>query len=145
MHDTAPSPRVLVIEDELLIAMDIECLLSADGFDCVGPAACSRDAIALARAMKPDICLLDINLNDGPTGPIIAEAIGQIDPHATIVFLTANRNCLPAHLYGAFGVISKPFTDDGLVAALRYVRALKQGRRDTLAIPRELELRTPTA
>jgi len=60
--NTKPCPKVLVVEDEAVIAMEIEMRLGKMGYEIVGPAATGERALALAEASRPDLALMDINL-----------------------------------------------------------------------------------
>lgn len=66
--------RVLVVEDQVLIAMEIEDLLSDLNFEVVGAAMNAEDAMRLAILHRPDLITMDINLGAGPDG--ISAAIG---------------------------------------------------------------------
>ena len=57
--------KVLVVEDESLVAMLVEDLLLDLGFEVVGPAANAAQAIALALSRNLDFALLDVNLGEG--------------------------------------------------------------------------------
>src|SRR5690606_9356698 len=72
-----------------------------------------------------EVAFLDVHLTDGPTGVEVAQYIQQCGKPVT-VFLTANPKRLPENFAGAVGVIAKPYTVNGLMAALRY---LEQGVR----------------
>src|SRR3954447_17956669 len=72
-----PAPEgwlVLVVEDEFLIAMDLELLLRRHGWRLLGPAATVGEALRLLRSGTPDVALLDINLRGEPVTPV-AEAL----------------------------------------------------------------------
>jgi CheY-like chemotaxis protein len=58
--------RVLVIEDEMLVAMEFESLLERQGCAVVGPASTVDRALALLDHDQPDAALLDLNLNGEP-------------------------------------------------------------------------------
>jgi PAS domain S-box-containing protein len=58
-------PRVLLVEDEALVAMMIQEMLSEFGFQVVGPACTASEALAVARDSHFDAAILDINLGDG--------------------------------------------------------------------------------
>ena len=55
-------PLVLVVEDELLLALDLELLLQRHGFRVLGPAATVAEALRLLEGGTPDAALLDVNL-----------------------------------------------------------------------------------
>jgi CheY-like chemotaxis protein len=64
---------VLVVEDEFLIAMDLEQLLRRHGWRVLGPAATVAAALRLLRGAMPDVALLDVNLGGELVTPVAAE------------------------------------------------------------------------
>ena len=100
---------VLIIEDEPIIAMDIEELVQSCGHRVVGVAATEADAIRIAEATRPGLILADINLGAGGDG---AHAISRITRHhpVPVIFVTAypERLLTGEALEPAF-VITKPF------------------------------------
>lgn len=118
--------RILVVEDEALIALELECLLDDLGYVTVGVAGSSTEAIELGRATAPDIALVDIHLIDGPTGIDVARTL-SLDPRTSVVFMTANDKRIPPDFAGALGVIAKPYSERAVAGALRYVAALRAG------------------
>ena len=74
----APDPRldgrlVLVVEDEILIAMDLELLLQRNGWRVLGPAATVAEALWLLQGETPDVASLDINLRGELVTPVAEE------------------------------------------------------------------------
>ena len=125
--------RVLIVEDEALLAMELEALVEEAGHEVVGWAVSSREALALLDTTAADLAFVDVHLADGPTGIEVAERMGA-ERGLTVVFLTANPKRLPENLAGAAGVIAKPYSLTGLVTALRY---LHEGvRRPPPRLPR---------
>lgn len=59
MHD---APRILVVEDEYLIAMELEATLRTAGYRVIGPASDVRATLELLKAERPDAAILDVNL-----------------------------------------------------------------------------------
>lgn len=117
--------RILVVEDEFLIALELESLLQDAGHDVVGIAASFQEAISLAEALRPDLAFVDIHLADGLTGVEIARTLS--DQHrVTVLFMTANAKRIPEDFAGARGVIAKPYTEHGVKEALAYVMADRQ-------------------
>ncbi len=114
--------RILVVEDEILIALELESLLQDLGHDVVGIAASSEDALALGRDLKPDLAFVDIHLADGPTGVDVARRLAS-EHEVTVLFMTANAKRIPEDFAGAWGVIAKPYTERGVREALTYVMA----------------------
>ncbi|MFL4991744.1 MAG: response regulator [Microvirga sp.] len=114
--------RILIVEDEILIALELESLLQDLGHDVVGMAASSRDALSLGQELKPDLAFVDIHLADGPTGVDVARHLAA-QHRVTVLFMTANTKRIPEDFAGAWGVIAKPYTERGVREALGYVMA----------------------
>src|SRR6185312_14273598 len=58
----APHRSILVIEDEPMLAMDVENSLRAAGFHVMGPAGSTAEALSMLRGRRPDLAILDLNL-----------------------------------------------------------------------------------
>jgi len=112
--------RVLIIEDEALLAMELEGLVQDAGHDVVGWAGSSRDAHHLVDTVEADIAFVDVHLTDGPTGLSVAKYIHH-NKRSMVVFVTANPKRIPENFSGAVGVIAKPYTMNGVISALRYL------------------------
>ncbi|WP_027057989.1 response regulator [Mesorhizobium loti] len=113
--------KILIIEDEALLAMELESLVEEAGHSVVGWATSSSEAKSMVGSTDADIAFVDIHLTDGPTGVEVAEYIGQ-KKSSVVVFMTANPKRIPDHFAGAVGVIAKPYTMNGLTSALRYLQ-----------------------
>ena len=114
--------RILIVEDEILIALELESLLQDLGHDVVGMAASSGEARSLGQELKPDLAFVDIHLADGPTGVDVARHLAA-QHQVTVLFMTANTKRIPEDFAGAWGVIAKPYTERGVREALGYVMA----------------------
>src|SRR3546814_4286867 len=79
--------RVLIVEDEFLIALDVAETVEAMGHQVAGMASNRNHAMALSQAV--DIALVDVNLSDGRTGPSIGRELSEVYG-VTLIFLTAN-------------------------------------------------------
>lgn len=64
--------RVLIVEDEMLVAMELESLLAQEGYAVLGPAPSIARALAVLDQARPDAALLDINLNGEPATAVAA-------------------------------------------------------------------------
>lgn len=117
MTSTLRSTRVLVVEDDALIALDIARQLEDAGFRVVGPAVSVSRALRLMQDQGCDIAVLDVNLGRNETSvPVARELRARSTPF--IVLSGYMREQHPAELQGA-PVLSKPASPSELVAMLR--------------------------
>ncbi len=116
--------RVLVVEDEIFVATEIEHVIEEMGLTSVGIAHDERSAMALAA--QADVALVDLNLQDGPSGIRIGATLAQAHG-ATVLFLTANPSQLGNGVTGALGVLAKPVSDGDLREALTYALGRRAG------------------
>ncbi len=112
--------RVLVVEDEMMVAMLVEDMLVDMGFDVVGPASRLSDGLHLAEHETLDLAVLDVNLNGVRSFPIAAVLAGRGIP---FVFATGYGTVGVEADFPGVPVVSKPFTSDRLDEALAKVRA----------------------
>ncbi len=100
--------NILIVEDEMLVAIEMEAILEDLGHCPIGIAA--DLATAKTYSDQPiDLALVDLNLRDGLTGPEIGRML--CDKGTKVVFVTANPRLLGDGISGAIGVITKP-TDE---------------------------------
>lgn len=119
------SARILIVEDEFLVAMDISMVLEELGHEVVGVAADSRTAYALAER-GCDLALVDLNLRDGATGPGIGAHLAQ-ELDVGVIFITANPRLLGDGVDGTIGVLTKPTDLDAVTEAVDFALALRSG------------------
>ena len=111
--------RILIVEDEFIVALNLRQIMSNMGFDVIGIAPDAATADRLAQS-KPDIALVDLNLRDGPTGPQIGAKLSE--EHGTsVLFLTANAAQLGDGIKGTIGVLSKPVDEDSIESVLDFL------------------------
>jgi CheY-like chemotaxis protein len=115
--------RILVVEDQLLIALHIEEAVLALGHEVAGIAANRADALGFENLC--DIAFVDVQLQDGPTGPDVGRALAASG--VTVIFMTANPEALASGVPGTLGVISKPLFDLELISAIQYATELRAG------------------
>lgn len=116
-----PDLRVMIVEDQALLAMELELVLTDSGCDVIGCAMDRASAFAIAERERPDLALIDVNLLDGMTGPQIAQRL--VSEHsAAVVFLTANPEQIPDGFSGALGAVSKPFDEQTIRAVVQFAR-----------------------
>lgn len=117
-----PPLRVLIVEDEPLLAMDIEFMVENGGHKVVAEAASLYDVENLEDGAAPNVAFVDIQLAKGTSGLDVNLLIQKRWPQAIIVFVTANPKKIPNDFAGAHGVIAKPFTESGFESALKYLQ-----------------------
>jgi len=112
---TLQGKRILVIEDEPLVAMDVESTLATAGCEVVGPAATLERAKLLIEESDCDAVLLDVNLAGQPVDELATLLTRKNRPFA---FVTGyGREALPSGFRGAV-VLGKPFGADQLLATV---------------------------
>ena len=84
-------PRVLVIEDEALIALETCDHLVDWGYEVCGIAATERDALRTAERARPDVAVVDVNLKDGDDGVSVARRLRDLCG-AAVVFVTGSND-----------------------------------------------------
>ncbi|KQV70278.1 response regulator [Rhizobium sp. Root1220] len=114
--DLASSQRVLIVEDEFLIALDLEETVRAMGLAVTGMAADKEQALRLAP--MADIAFVDVNLSDGATGPEIGQRLVE-EFGITVVFMTGNPEAVIGKVKGALGVVTKPVRPSVVERSLR--------------------------
>ena len=83
-----PATSVLVVEDEALLAMDIEAMVEDAGHEVVAEGASLHDVEALDGALHPDLAFVDLQLAKGTSGLDVCRLINQRWPETIIVFAT---------------------------------------------------------
>ncbi|UAK26155.1 response regulator [Sphingomonas nostoxanthinifaciens] len=116
---TAPL-RILVIEDEPLIAMMIEDYLDLLGHVVAGTADNTTDALARLDEGVADAAILDVNLRDGPCWRV-ADALSARD--VPFVLATGGHVVPPPAAHADAPQLPKPFTLDGIKQALETLAA----------------------
>ncbi|WP_170976489.1 response regulator [Rhizobium sp. FKL33] len=111
--------RVLIVEDEIFVALELESILEELGHVVVGIAADTRKAIELA-ALSVDVALVDYNLRDGATGAALGQRLAR-EFGIKVIFQTANPTSLGKGVPGTIGVLSKPHDADQVENAIDFV------------------------
>jgi DNA-binding NarL/FixJ family response regulator len=118
--------NVLIVEDQPLIALNLQDTVEEFGHHTVGIASNMYQALLLSTGA--DIALVDVNLEDGPTGPIIGRTLADTD--VSVLFMTSDPGAIRGGVPGALGVIQKPVRDLELVEAIQYVADRRAGNTD---------------
>ena len=117
--------RILVVEDEPLVAFDNEHLLTEAGYEIVGTVESFEEAAKLIAAESIDLVLTDIKLSGEGDGMDVARAAAARG--VPVLFVTGNFPA-EAQSLGA-GSLAKPYTDKGLKAALVALESRFQGHK----------------
>lgn len=117
--------RILLVEDEPLVAFDNEYSLADAGYEVVGTVDNLADAAALIDGEAIDLVVTDIRLAGTGDGTDVARAAGA--KGIPVLFITGNCPT-EAHELGV-GCLAKPYSDKVLKAALEALDAKLQGRR----------------
>src|SRR4051812_25807874 len=117
---SAKPPKVLLAEDDALIAMSLREVLSLSGFEVVGVAASVTDALCVAQNTQPDLAILDVQLRgkqDGIEGAALIRNMLDIP----VVFLTAQgdeRTKARANALHPAAYLRKPVSPQQIVSAV---------------------------
>ena len=111
-------PRILVVEDELMIVLMLESLLLEAGFEVADVATKVEAALAFVEAGAFDVAILDANLAGVSSAPVAAALTARSVPFLVVSgYATAQQN-------GAFAAglhVQKPFQTETLIEALRSI------------------------
>ena len=120
MSENNPSAgkRVLVVEDELMIRMLLQDMLTDLGHTLAGEAGRIEDALALAKESEFDLAILDVNLNGQPISPVVEILVARGLP---FVFATGYGQRGVPEPYRRTPTLQKPFQADALARAIEAV------------------------
>lgn len=130
--------RILIIEDEALVAMELRFVLEDLGHEVVATVADAASARQVVRETEVDLALVDIHLSDGPTGVSLGRELGQ-EMGVTVLFMTANPGMVRQGVAGTIGVLSKPTEERAVQTAVDYALRRRKGQPVQYAPP-ELQL-----
>lgn len=111
--------RVLIAEDDLMIADSIEDLLVSAGYAVCGIARTVDEAVALARQQKPDLAVIDVRLADGGLGTEVAAQLKDL-VELGILYASGNTSGVLTGANG-HGCLVKPYRPADLICALEIV------------------------
>jgi two-component system, response regulator PdtaR len=121
--------KILIVEDEILVAVALKMTLESLGHTPVGIAPDLPTALAIGGDARPDLALVDLNLRDGLTGPQIGEKLCAKHGIA-VLFVTANPRILGDGIAGTIGVLTKPTDRESIEAAVSYALRVSEGDAD---------------
>ena len=118
------SCKLLVVEDEIFVAIEIESVLQELGHLPVGIAADSRRAMELAS--EAELAFVDLNLVDGPTGMDLGRRLAHRG--VTVLYMTVNPAQLGNGVPGTIGVLPKPVNERELRSAVEFAVAVRKSQ-----------------
>lgn len=110
-------PRVLVAENDALLAQALEMTLGHLGFDVCASVRSAREAVVLAEALRPDIAVVDVGL-DGPADGLAATQHLARRLSLPVIVCSAHARPADAAAAGAAAFLGKPFRVEQLRGAL---------------------------
>lgn len=119
------SLRILVIEDDILVALDVAETLQAAGHNVIGIADDVAEALQIDAVRPPDLALVDLHLVRGQHGPEVAASLQERGIHC--LFVSGSVPEPEAEKY-ALGCLQKPFNPRALVEAIRVVDDVLSGK-----------------
>lgn len=122
-------PTIIVVEDDFIIAMDLNDKLIKMGYEVVSLVATGREAIKLCAEYRPDLVLMDIVLKGDMDGTEAAEKIASLSIPVVFVSAYSDEETLKkAQKSSPYGYLVKPFTEDSLHVIIE--TALKKHESD---------------
>lgn len=116
---------ILVVEDETIIGFCLTYVLEEAGHVVLGPAVSSSEALALARANRPDVALVDVDLESPRSGISLARELSE-QHGCVVIFTTGQPEIARGHEDCAIGMIAKPYDPGDMPALIAYAEALME-------------------
>jgi CheY-like chemotaxis protein len=113
---TLAGRRILIVEDEMLVALDLEELLKSWGAEVLGPVPSVAKALDYLAQATPDAATLDMNLNGKSSLPVASELVSRDVPFVVISGYSDAET--QEHALKAARIVKKPYREDELFEAL---------------------------
>ena len=114
--------RTLIVEDDPLLALDLENIVASVGHRVIGPVSTAVEALEMVERNPLDLALLDICLLDGVSGLTVAKHLKQRWA-IPVIFISASIQEMSLNRDLAVATVSKPFLSDAVIAALEIAEA----------------------
>jgi len=118
--------RVLVVEDDPILALTAVMTLESAGYDVAGPAHDCAQAMDFAGAQQPDLVLMDINLSGSDEGLYLARDLWMLHGIPSL-FVSGQLSTARANKGDALGLLRKPYEPQELVDAAAVIQAVLGG------------------
>jgi CheY-like chemotaxis protein len=130
--------KVLIAEDDLILAdMSMEVLLG-QGYEVCGIARTVDEAVRLGRIHMPDLALLDMRLADGGLGTEIAARLEPL--RMGVLYASANLARIALTAADGHGFLNKPYRASDLVRSVKIVADIVAAREPSSPFPRGFRL-----
>lgn len=132
-------PRILVVEDESIVALDLKSSLEHLGYEVIGTASTGEEAVRIAEREMPELVLMDIRLRGEMDGTAAADAIHRRFG-IPVVYLTAysdEATLQRAQVSEPFGYLLKPFAERELQVAIQMALYRHRAQREHEELLRE--------
>jgi CheY-like chemotaxis protein len=127
-------PKVLIVEDDLMIADGAEEFLAGCGYEVCGSARTVDDAVELGRRHKPDLIILDLRLADGGFGTEVAAQLTRLG-RVGILYATGNISQFALDTADGDACIVKPYSPADLLRSLEIVAEIVTTGRPSPPFP----------
>lgn len=132
--------RILVVEDNVILALCVSNTLVDAGHEVIGPAKTAAEGLHLAQLTRPDLALLNIDLGSEAKGTHLAWMLSSLF-RTPVLFVSGDKDEAWAARNTALGYIAKPCTSATLLKSVELAEALAGGAApEGLHIPHGLTL-----
>ena len=126
--------RALIVDDERLARSELRKMLADAGVEVVGEAAKADEAVCMARALKPDVVFMDVQM-PGASG---FDAVGSLDAGVNVIFVTAyDQYAIRAFEINALDYLLKPVRSDRLYGSLQRLKSTHSNEKNSPALKPE--------
>jgi len=112
--------KILIVEDDFMIADMVEEVLVANGYEVCGMAATVSEGVALCRLHDPDLAIVDLRLADGDLGTNMAAQLAPLGKLG-ILYATGNRSQVALTAADGHACLNKPYSAEDLLRGLQLV------------------------
>jgi DNA-binding response OmpR family regulator len=134
--------KVLIVEDDLVIAELVETLLTAEGYRISGIARTVAEAVALCSRYRPDYAIVDLRLADGGIGTEIIGQIGGVTG-VGVMYASDTQGGIPLTAADGIAFLSKPYSPADLLSGLAIVVDIVTKGSSARAHPRGFRVLRP--
>jgi DNA-binding NarL/FixJ family response regulator len=113
--------KILIVEDDGIIAEDLNSLLCEKGYSVIGVAHSGVEALDMLETRKPEFAVLDINLGSGMTGLDVAKVVHEKHgiPYIFLTSFDDDDTLVQAQNFGPYGYIVKPYQERTLLTTIK--------------------------